>query len=353
MRSPAKPQAVVKGAAVLTESRRRGRHQQAPLLRTPVRRRRARLLAALGLVGVLTAAVSAFLVHGHASAQLPTQTYRPMPLPTTPDSYFGLYAQGVPASYAGVKSFSKATTVEPKVVGYYSGWFEPFWLSFARAAAKQGSVPLVQIDPTDISLAAISSGRYDSYLTAYAKAVRQYHHPVILSFGHEMNGWWYSWGYRHTSPRVFVAAWRHIVTVFRVHGVRNVTWLWTINTITTGRRKIPKPDAWWPGSSYVTWVGIDGYYHKRSIGFPALFGPTISAVRELTPAPILIAETGAAAAAGQPAKIASLFAGVRAYRLLGFVWFDDVAYRDYRIQGAASIDAIRRGAKSYRFHVTH
>ena len=57
----------------------------------------------------------------------------------------------------------------------------------------------------------IASGSYDGYLSAYAEAVRAYRHPVILSFGHEMNGNWYSWGYRNTSPAVFVAAWRHIV----------------------------------------------------------------------------------------------------------------------------------------------
>ena len=58
----------------------------------------------------------------------------------------------------------------------------------------------------------IASGKYDGYLSAYAEAVRAYRHPVILSFGHEMNGNWYSWGYKNTSPAVFVAAWRHIVT---------------------------------------------------------------------------------------------------------------------------------------------
>ena len=45
-------------------------------------------------------------------------------------------------------------------------------------------------------------------------------------------------------------------------------------------------------------------------------------MRALTLDPILITETAAAPAAGQPAKIADLFAGVRAYGLLGFVWFD-------------------------------
>ena len=77
-----------------------------------------------------------------------------------------------------------------------------------------------------------------------------------------MNGAWYSWGYTHTSPATFVAAWRHIVDIFRAHGARNVTWLWTVNII---RRhgKIPNPAPWWPGKSYVTSVGIDAYYLSR------------------------------------------------------------------------------------------
>ena len=138
-----------------------------------------------------------------------------------------------------------------------------------------------------------------------------------------MNGNWYTWGYRHTSPAAFVAAWRHIVNVFRALGARNVTWLWTVNIVNDTRDgKIPRPAPWWPGSSYVTWVGIDGYYLEPSWQFAPLFGPTIGAVRALTSDPILIAETGAMPTAGQPAKITDLFAGIRAYGLLGFVWFD-------------------------------
>jgi beta-mannanase len=142
------------------------------------------------------------------------------------------------------------------------------------------------MEPKGINLAAIASGKYDGYLSAYAKAVRAYHHPVILSFGHEMNGDWYSWGYRHTSPAVFVAAWRHVVALFRSRAARNVTWLWTVSTFNKNSG-VPSPAAWWPGSSYVTWVGIDGYYSKQSAIFASLFGPTIVAVRTLTRDPIL------------------------------------------------------------------
>ncbi|MGB8098104.1 MAG: glycosyl hydrolase [Terracidiphilus sp.] len=267
-------------------------------------------------------------------------------LPTAPGSYIGLYRSGVPASYAGVTAFTTATGVRPSVVVYYSGWMEPFQASFATMAAKHGAVPMVQIDPTKVSLSAVAAGKYDNYLIAYAEAVRAYHRPVIVSFGHEMNGDWYSWGNRHTSPAVFVAAWRHIVTLFRDQGAGNVTWLWAVNVIHPGHG-VPDPGPWWPGKSYVTWVGIDGYYHSSSVTFAPLFGPTIAAVRALTKDPILISETAVAPAAGQPAKIANLFAGVRLYGLLGFVWFDSVHSEDWRLVNPAAVAAFRLGAKAY------
>ena len=110
----------------------------------------------------------------------------------------------------------------------------------------------------------------------------------------------------------------------------------------------PSPARWWPGSAYVNWVGIDGYYYRPAWTFASLFGPTIKAIRALTLDPILISETGATPAAGKPAKIADLFAGIRAYGLLGFVWFDANRHRDWRISGPAAFAAFRRGAQAYQ-----
>jgi Glycosyl hydrolase family 26 len=267
-------------------------------------------------------------------------------LPTKPSSYIGLYSNGVPESYDGIKAFAAATGVKPSVVVYYSGWAEPFKIRFAMNAAKHGAIPLVQIDPTKIRMTAIAAGNYDSYLRSYAEVIRSFRHPVILSFGHEMNGYWYSWGYTHTSPAAFVAAWRHIVTLFRMTGVRNVTWLWTINTI-HNQSRVPSPGPWWPGSSFVTWVGIDGYYLNPSSIFTSVFGPTIAYVRTLTHKPIFIAETAATPAAGQPAKIADLFAGIRLYDLLGFTWFNYPVKEDWRIRSSDAITAFRKNAQAY------
>ena len=267
-------------------------------------------------------------------------------LPATPQSYLGVYVPGTPGSYAGVAAFTKTTGVKPDVLTYYSGWGEKFRASFAEAAAKQGAVPLVQINPQGISLAAIASTQYDTYLGTYAAAVRSYRLPVIIGFGHEMNGSWESWGYGHTSPADFVAAWRHIVTLFRTFGADNVTWLWTVNVIEK-QAGIPSPVPWWPGSAYVTWVGIDGYYATSSMTFAGLFGPTIVAVHTLTTDPVIVAETGATSGASQPGRITDLFAGVRTFGLLGFAWFDAVGKQDWRLTGPATAAALRQGAAAY------
>jgi mannan endo-1,4-beta-mannosidase len=348
----------VEDTTVPTDTQRTGRHRQAlpQSINKPVRPRRwAGLAAAIAAVGVAVAIVLVFAAPDAAGpAAAPKRSTRhqhesPFALPTAPGSYIGLYANGVPNSYAKVTAFASATGVRPDVVLYYSGWLEPFQVRFATVAASNGAVPLVQLNPAGVSIAAIASGQYDGYLRAYADAVRAYRHPVILSFGHEMNGYWYSWGYLHTPAAVFVSAWRHIVTLFRALGVRNVTWMWTVNTIHS-RADVPNPRRWWPGSSYVTWVGIDGYYFNSSSTFAPLFGPTIAAVRDLTSDPILIAETGALPSAGQPAKIADLFAGIRLYGLVGFVWFDskNVINQDFDINGPAAIAAFARGAETHR-----
>ena len=269
--------------------------------------------------------------------------------------YLGVYEPNAPTTYAGVDQFAQAIGRQPNLASYYSSWLdlEPFQVRFATMAAEHGATTVVQLDPENVSLASIASGQYDAYLRSYAVAVKAFGAKVVLSFGHEMNGNWYSWANQHTSPKVFVAAWRHIVTVFRAAGAENVIWLWTVNIIDDSL-PIPDPAPWWPGSSYVTWVGIDGYYYSPSSTFSQVFGPTIVDVRALTGDPILIAETGASIAAGQSAKIADLFAGIQTYGLLGFIWFDadsanatDGVAQDWRLDSHAALASFRGDAKAF------
>ena len=265
-------------------------------------------------------------------------------------SYLGVYEPGSPPAYRPVGEFAAMANRRPNLVGYYSGWAEPFNRSFADMMHQHGVTPYVQIDPTLARFSAIPSGAYDSYLRSYADSVRDYGHAVVIGFGHEMNAPWYSWGYGTVPAKTFVAAWRHIVTVFNSEGARNVTWLWTINQDLpgTGRHLA----AWWPGPKYVTWVGIDGYYYYPSETFFSIFGKTIADVRTLTGLPVLLSEVAVGPRAGQDRKIPDLFAGMRQYGTLGLVWFDiaqhnGVYHQDWRIEDNQAAEmAFRRGASA-------
>ncbi len=256
----------------------------------------------------------------------------------------GVYMAGLPDSVAPLKAFASLTGTKLRLAMYYSSWNEPFQAAFASAASQLHIMPLVRIQPAGVSLTEIADGSQDGYLVSYADAVRRYGHPVVLSFGSEMNGDWYSWGYRSASPSDFIAAWRHIVSVFRAQQADNVTWLWTVESVTAGDTGVANPDAWWPGRKYVTWVGMDGYYYRPDDTFSTLFGPTLTDLRALTSDPILVAATGATSQAGKVAKIADLFAGVRADHLLGLVWFDANGSQDWRIDTPATFAAFGRAA---------
>ena len=307
--------------------------------------RPARRLGTVILIAAVIAVAVAFGMRMQKSASLGGSA---QVLAANPDSYLGVYVPGKWASDAGLAAFGSKTGTRPNVAAYYSGWLEPFRSTFATELAARGAVPLVQIEPAGISLASITHGRYDQYLASYAQAVRGFGRPVIISFGHEMNGDWYSWGNGRTSPRDFVAAWRHIVKVFRSWGAYNVTWLWTINSLAGGPGQAAGPQAWWPGASYVTWVGIDGYYYYPTESFTTLFGTTISAIRRFTSDPVLITETGISPTVDKAAKIPELFAGARSAGVLGLVYFDAKGYRDWRLdQDADAVAAFRKAAQGF------
>ena len=290
----------------------------------------ALVIAAAGVASV--ASRGAFSRTGQAAARAS--------LPIRPASYLGVYEAGPPHAYQPVAGFARAAGRPPNLVGYYSGWAEPFAKSFAEGVRGRGAVTIVQIDPAYAVIERIVSSGYDAYLRAYADSVRAFAHPVIIGFGHEMNAPWYSWGYGHVPARVFVAAWRHLVTVFRSQGADNVIWLWTINADTPGTGPAA---TWWPGPAYVTWVGIDGYYVRPSDTFGSVFGQTIRQVRTFTGKPVLLSETAVGPAAGV-IKIGNLFAGMRRYRTLGLVWFDKkqndgIYHQDWRIEDNPAAEA--------------
>jgi mannan endo-1,4-beta-mannosidase len=271
----------------------------------------------------------------------------PSHLPQSSAGYLGVYKPGVPPNYAPIADFAQTIGEQPNLVGYYSGWAEKFPSSFAQKLHSHHQIPYVQIDPTYATVSQIAAGTYDAYLDTYADSVRDFGHAVVIGFGHEMNARWYSWGYGHVKAATFVAAWRHIVTLFRAEGADNVTWLWTINRDTPRTGPIAR---WWPGQAYVTWVGIDGYYTRPSDTFDTVFGRTIRQVRTFTQKPVLLSETAVGPSADRLGNITDLFNGLAQYKMLGLVWFDmpsdtGVINEDWQIENNPPAEnAFRHGA---------
>jgi mannan endo-1,4-beta-mannosidase len=272
----------------------------------------------------------------------------PVPAPVSP--LVGVYEPGSPNSWTPVAEFAATTGVQPRVAVYYSDWNNPFSTSFALEAWRHDAYVLVQIQPKGVTLASVAAGGSDAYLRSYAQAVISFGHPVILSFGHEMNGNWYSWGYGRAPAATFVAAWRHVVSVFRAAGAANVTWLWAVNSVNGASGNLSQ---WWPGAAWVNWTGIDGYYFRSTDTFRSVFGATIAKIRALSGAPLLIAETAVGTTANREAQIDGLFAGVSGQHLAGVVWFDEAQHsglyhQDWRLENdAAARAAFTRAAAKY------
>jgi beta-mannanase len=163
-----------------------------------------------------------------------------------------------------------------------------------------------------------------------------------------MNGPWWPWSGHHQSASSFIAAWRHIVTVFRAQHASNVTWLWNPNALSGP--EVASPAAWWPGAAYVDWTGLDGYFWTPSQSFAALFGAGITQLRRLAPGkPLIIAETGAYPGPGMAARMTKLFYGAHASGLAAVVYFDHQGHSDWRIErNPGAVAAFRAAVKRFK-----
>jgi mannan endo-1,4-beta-mannosidase len=275
--------------------------------------------------------------HGPASAAVASQKKKPSTTPTCLQKK-GSFCTGVAlkaVTREDLASFTRGTRVFPAIVEYYQAFGKPFSKINARRIALLGARPLIQINPHKIDLADIAAGHYDAYLRQYALALKSFGHQVVLSFGHEMNGTWSTWGLPFTKPAVFVAAWRHIHDVFAAEHVGNVTWSWDIS------HTAHPPRPWWPGSKYTDWVGIDGYLRPGQT-FAGQFWKSINTVRKFSNKPVIIAETAVAPGKDQIKQMNGLFAGARERHLVGLVWFDVNKKAKWKIDNARQEAAFRQ-----------
>ena len=179
-----------------------------------------------------------------------------------------------------------------------------------------------QADLPQYGLGRVAGGSWDPQLTSIAQAIAAYQAPVILRFAHEMNGWWYPWavGQNGNTAADYVAAWRHVWTLFQSAGATNARFLWSPNALTGSGQETPLEQAY-PGDAYVSMIGMTAYGRG---GTPSTtYDPTYARLVALAPGkPVVLAETGV----DGPTKTAWLYAFgdwlVKHTAVTGFVWFN-------------------------------
>jgi len=279
-----------------------------------------------------------------------------------PNIYTGVYATSWLDNLGPVTTFEQDAHKSASIVMWYQGWgltqgqnFETSWMNNVR---NHGSIPMISWEPQDYtkgvnqptySLQNIISGKFDTYITQWAQASKAWGHPYFLRFAAEMNGYWFPWSELANGNKTgqFVQAWRHVHDIFTRQGATNVSWVWCPNIVFPGN--IPL-EGLYPGSSYVDWIGMDGYnwgnigHGHQPQSFSQVFQKTYTVLAGMSlNKPIVIAETGSTnQQVNKAAWITDAFTvqiPKNFPQIKAFVWFNQNKETDWRIESSASAQA--------------
>lgn len=277
-------------------------------------------------------------------------------------------------SVAALDAETAAIGRNPAIWTVWSDWGGPdrdFPTAFMNVLKGRGIVPMVNWQPTAPgsgdctlwSLDNILEGDYDAYIRQWALAAKAYGATVLLRFAHEMNGYWFVWGYSRcdNTPAKFRAAWKHVWNIFRGPGgvgATNVKFMWAI----VGVKRL---SAHYPGNKYVDYLGLSAFNWgppRRSWRtMVRVLVPGMRALQGLSTKPIIVAELGSAhkprcAACDKAAWIRNGYpAAYKKWpRIKAIVYFDIdmrfVGQPDWRLnQPAGALQAYRAIVNDTRF----
>ncbi len=168
--------------------------------------------------------------------------------------------RGAPAEAGVLDHFARMVGGQPDIVETFKTPSKALLTPVEVANLEaRGQTPLVTVEPflpggseRTIPLRQITRGAWDSNFRDEARSAKEFPGEVMIRFAEEMNGNWYGWSGR---PAAYVAAWRHVVSIFRQEGAQNVKWVWSPN-VNYGDYPFYK---YFPGESWVDYLGLDGY----------------------------------------------------------------------------------------------
>jgi len=216
---------------------------------------------------------------------LPAESLRILP-PPSGKLYHGFYWGGIgtdrhdPTEHdvtpADVASYEQAVGKKAAWIYFSNNWFESrkFPVAMCTWIRDLGKIPYVRLmlrsdvdqrhGEKTFSIQKIIAGEFDVDLRAWARDAKAFGSPILIEWGTEPNGNWFSWngkwnGGAIEGPKRYIAAHRHIVDLMRGEGADNLTWVWHVNWLDEPERKWNAFENYFPGENYCDWVALSAY----------------------------------------------------------------------------------------------
>lgn len=182
-----------------------------------------------------------------------------------PGQYFG--------AYVGIRSGENQQTaiqrVEAEIGRQLTLDHEYYRWDVTLPTAQQtwdkarGTTPLInwkaqRSDDSIVTWSSIAAGAEDTWIAAQADRLKAFNSNIYLAFHHEPEDeveQQLGWG----TAADYVAAFKRVVNVFKIRGATNVFFVWDIMNWTFNPASGRNPLDYYPGDSFVTAVGADGY----------------------------------------------------------------------------------------------
>lgn len=141
----------------------------------------------------------------------------------------------------------------------YVPWTFTGWSQRIAPDQAAGRIPeLAWSAAPTTTAAAIAAGTQDRVILAAARALRDSGTQIMLVPWYEFDQ---PRGHKRFigGPKRVVAAWRHMVRLFRAVGATSVHFVWTPMAYDFGPHANVDAASFYPGNDYVHWIGADAY----------------------------------------------------------------------------------------------
>ena len=175
-----------------------------------------------------------------------------------------------------VERYEKTVGAKTTWVYFSDNWFESrkFPTAICSWINELGKIPYLRLmlrsdvdqlhAEKTFTLEKIIAGDFDPDLAAWARDAKKFGKPILIEWGTEPNGKWFSWngkwnGGANVGPAKYVAAYRHIVDLMRREGADNLQWIWHVNWLSEPEQKWNAFENYFPGLDYCDWVALSAY----------------------------------------------------------------------------------------------